>query len=295
MQVRCPSCGRLYSSLIPLTCSCGEPLGITYDYDNVDVSAWRDRKPGVWRYRELLPDVRKVISLNEGGTPLLKAKLGEELGLNVFIKDETRNPTGSFRDRLITVALSYGLPYAENGFVTSPLPEKDYIDTFVADIALEHLDAVTEPFFSWVSFCTPHNPWDPPKPFDTMFDPADIPMPHRAEGELETKPPQWVDHVARTIASLPYRSMDPDLPGGADNAYARFPEDKTRRMLAAYYGQIAHLDKQVGRLLDALGLQQQLGRRGHQGPAGLELRLRVAPEPLGTRLSQRQHIPVRRF
>ncbi|ASJ14527.1 pyridoxal-phosphate dependent enzyme [Thermococcus radiotolerans] len=119
MQVRCPSCGRLYSSLIPLTCSCGEPLGITYDYDNVDVSAWRDRKPGVWRYRELLPDVRKVISLNEGGTPLLKAKLGEELGLNVFIKDETRNPTGSFRDRLITVALSYGLPYAENGFVVA--------------------------------------------------------------------------------------------------------------------------------------------------------------------------------
>ena len=142
--------------------------------------------------------------------------------------------------------------YAENGFVTSPLPEADYIDTFVADIALEHLEAVKEPFFSWVSFCTPHNPWDPPKPFDTMFDPAEIPMPHRAVGELESKPPQWVDHVARTIASLPYRSMDPELPGGVESAYARFPEDKTRRMLAAYYGQIAHLDKQVGRLLDAL-------------------------------------------
>lgn len=119
MQVRCPSCGRLYSSLIPPTCSCGEPLRITYDYESVDVSAWKNRKPGVWKYRELLPSVDYVISLNEGGTPLLKAKLGEELGLNVFIKDETRNPTGSFRDRLVTVAISYGMPYAENGFVVA--------------------------------------------------------------------------------------------------------------------------------------------------------------------------------
>ncbi|ASJ04117.1 pyridoxal-phosphate dependent enzyme [Thermococcus barossii] len=119
MQVRCPSCGRLYSSLIPPTCSCGEPLRITYDYDSVAVSAWGSRKSGVWKYRELLPDVKRVISLNEGGTPLLRAKLGEELGLRVFIKDETRNPTGSFRDRLITVAVSYGLPYAHNGFVVA--------------------------------------------------------------------------------------------------------------------------------------------------------------------------------
>ncbi|NJE47008.1 pyridoxal-phosphate dependent enzyme [Thermococcus sp. GR7] len=119
MFVRCPSCGRLYSSLIPPTCSCGEPLRIAYDYENVDVSRWGNRKKGVWRYRELLPDVNEIVSLHEGGTPLLRAKLGEELGLNVFIKDETRNPTGSFRDRLITVAVSYGLPHAENGFVVA--------------------------------------------------------------------------------------------------------------------------------------------------------------------------------
>ena len=142
--------------------------------------------------------------------------------------------------------------YAANGYVTSPLPEEDYIDTFIADMALDYLDQVNEPFFAWVSFCTPHNPWDPPKPFDTMVDPADVPMPHRKAGELETKPPQWVDHVARTIASLPYTSMDRSLPGGVANAYARFPEEKTRRMLAAYYGEVSHLDRQVGRVLEAL-------------------------------------------
>lgn len=118
MRVRCPNCGRPYSSIISPTC-CGEPLRIEYDYETIDVSPWKGRGPGVWRYRELLPDVKDIISLHEGGTPLIRAKLSEELGLNVFIKDETRNPTGSFRDRLVTVAVSYGLPHAENGFVVA--------------------------------------------------------------------------------------------------------------------------------------------------------------------------------
>ncbi|WP_461866540.1 pyridoxal-phosphate dependent enzyme [Thermococcus sp.] len=119
MRVVCPSCGRSYSSFVPPRCSCGAELEISYDYSHVDVSNWRRRDKGVWRYRELLPDVKKIITLKEGGTPLFKAKLGEELGLKVFIKDETRNPTGSFRDRLTTVAVSYGFPYAENGFAVA--------------------------------------------------------------------------------------------------------------------------------------------------------------------------------
>ncbi|ASJ06642.1 pyridoxal-phosphate dependent enzyme [Thermococcus pacificus] len=118
MKVRCPGCGRLYSSIIPPTC-CGEPLRIEYDYEGVDISRWSNREPGVWRYRELLPEVPEVVSLREGGTPVIRARLGEELGYSVFIKDETRNPTGSFRDRLVTVAVSYGLPHAENGFVVA--------------------------------------------------------------------------------------------------------------------------------------------------------------------------------
>ena len=117
MEVRCPSCGMGYSSLIPPICSCGQRLEITYDYERFDASKWAGRRPGVWRYSELLPQVRERVTLYEGGTPLIKSKLGEELGLNVYLKDETRNPTGSFRDRLATVAVSYALPYVENGFV----------------------------------------------------------------------------------------------------------------------------------------------------------------------------------
>ncbi|MBM4087473.1 MAG: hypothetical protein FJ272_21985, partial [Planctomycetes bacterium] len=80
--------------------------------------------------------------------------------------------------------------YRVNGYVTSPFPDEDYVDTFIADMALEHLAKVAEPFFSWVSFCTPHNPWDPPRPYDRMYDAAHIPMPHRRRGELEEKPKQ---------------------------------------------------------------------------------------------------------
>lgn len=66
--------------------------------------------PGVWRFREFLPllPAEEVFSLGEGGTPLLHAeRLGEELGLdNLLIKDESRNPTGSFYDRGSTLLIS---------------------------------------------------------------------------------------------------------------------------------------------------------------------------------------------
>jgi len=69
-----------------------------------------DLPAGVWRYRALLPKipVEDIVTLGEGGTPLLRAeRLGNELGLpNLFIKDESRNPTGSFMDRGSTVLLS---------------------------------------------------------------------------------------------------------------------------------------------------------------------------------------------
>jgi threonine synthase len=65
---------------------------------------------GVWRYRRFLPEVNAeyVVSLGEGGTPLLRAdRLGDALGLkDLRIKDETRNPTGSFLDRGATVLIS---------------------------------------------------------------------------------------------------------------------------------------------------------------------------------------------
>jgi threonine synthase len=61
-----------------------------------------------WRYRSVLPKVTKTVSLGEGGTPLQRShRLAEELGLNnLYLKDETRNPTSSFKDRSASLIIS---------------------------------------------------------------------------------------------------------------------------------------------------------------------------------------------
>jgi threonine synthase len=81
-------------------------LDISYDYEDVKESLTKEslgaRPRDVWRWAELLPAEEKFAArLGEGGTPLLRApRLGELIGIpRLFLKDETRNPTGSFKDR----------------------------------------------------------------------------------------------------------------------------------------------------------------------------------------------------
>ncbi|HDM26738.1 MAG TPA: threonine synthase [Candidatus Bathyarchaeota archaeon] len=118
--LRCSRCGSVYR-LDEGKCLCdGGDLGrldIHYDYDALSRAVTREkiveRAPGVWRYFEFLPvvDVRNVVSLGEGGTPLIRAgRLADRLGLKeLYLKDETRNPTGSFKDRSMTVGVSKAL------------------------------------------------------------------------------------------------------------------------------------------------------------------------------------------
>lgn len=92
----------------------GRPLWVRYDLARVRESLTRDvlasRSPSLWRYRELLPlptDVEPV-TLGEGMTPLIPCpRLGQRLGLNrLSIKDESQLPTGSFKSRGMTMAVS---------------------------------------------------------------------------------------------------------------------------------------------------------------------------------------------
>ncbi len=94
-------------------CSCGAPLLARYDLD--EARAWsRDTLPGrpptMWRYRELLPvfDGEEPVTLGEGFTPLLHApRLGARLGLTrLYIKDESLNPTNSFKARGQSAAIT---------------------------------------------------------------------------------------------------------------------------------------------------------------------------------------------
>jgi threonine synthase len=76
-------------------------------------SLFRQRSPNLWRYRELLPilDEKNIVTLGEGFTPLIPLKtLGERLGLpQVWVKDESQIPTGSFKARGLAVATSKAL------------------------------------------------------------------------------------------------------------------------------------------------------------------------------------------
>jgi len=110
----CISCGKKYKATKNITyCrNCGSPLIIRYPNDaTFDKSRSKSIKDSIWRYWNLLPlhNERNIVSLGEGWTHLLKAsRLSSYLGVkNLYLKNETTNPTGSFIDRGVSVAVSF--------------------------------------------------------------------------------------------------------------------------------------------------------------------------------------------
>ena len=94
-------------------CSCGAPLLVRYALDKAKTwskSSLSNRDPNMWRYEELMPllDTEKPITLGEGFTPLIHARtLGNDLGLkSLYIKDESLNPTNSFKARGLSAAVT---------------------------------------------------------------------------------------------------------------------------------------------------------------------------------------------
>jgi threonine synthase len=84
--------------------------------------AWGARKPGVWRYSEILPiDRKQAVSLGEGGTPLVRChQIGESIGLpHLLAKNEAENPTWSFKDRMAAVAVSWARATGRKGIAVS--------------------------------------------------------------------------------------------------------------------------------------------------------------------------------
>ena len=112
--LRCRECGREYPLDPIFSCEfCFGPLEVAYNYDAIHEAMSRDsieRGPTtLWRYAELLPcDPKYKVDLGTGYTPLLKAeRLGKALGLdNLWIKNDTVNPTWSFKDRVVSVAIA---------------------------------------------------------------------------------------------------------------------------------------------------------------------------------------------
>ena len=115
-HLECSGCGEKFSSnKIHTFCpDCQSPLLARYDLENVskriDRDAIRQRQSGMWRWHELLPvkDPQNFIFLGEGDTSLLNVpSIGNELRLsNLFVKDESKNPTGTFKARGLAAAVS---------------------------------------------------------------------------------------------------------------------------------------------------------------------------------------------
>ena len=118
-RLRCRECGRLRDFEPAYVCEhCFGPLEVAYDLDEVRERISREsiaKGPNtIWRYRELLPAPQgEPIDLGTGFTSLVKARnLGKELGLDhLYVKNDTLNPTGSFKDRNVAVATNFALSY----------------------------------------------------------------------------------------------------------------------------------------------------------------------------------------
>ncbi|MBQ6443112.1 MAG: threonine synthase [Methanosphaera sp.] len=106
-MIRCISCGAEYDDdEIIYTCKkCDSILEVEVNVDNISKDIFENRRDNIWKYKEFLPvNADNRISLDEGGTPFCKCdKIGDELGIDIYVKVEGSNPTGSFKDRGMSV------------------------------------------------------------------------------------------------------------------------------------------------------------------------------------------------
>lgn len=127
--LRCISCCEeiTYKKLIYSCPKCGGLLDVIYDYETMVKELDRDRitsrNTKMWKWKEFLPvlDESNIVTLGEGATPLIKCdKIAREIGVKeVYIKDDAlTNPTGSLKDRQISVAVSKALEFGYDSMFT---------------------------------------------------------------------------------------------------------------------------------------------------------------------------------
>src|SRR4051794_31099716 len=112
--LKCKECGETYALEARFVCDvCFGPLEVKYDYSDLDAAELRRKIQSgplnIWRYADFLPfETRPQTALSAGMTPLVRAdRLAERLGIReVWIKNDAANPTHSFKDRVVTVAVA---------------------------------------------------------------------------------------------------------------------------------------------------------------------------------------------
>ena len=124
LGLRCRECGELYPADPIHVCElCFGPLEVAYDYDAIRGMISRESVAAgprsLWRYRALLPvEGDRIVDSHAGFTPLVKAdNLGRALGLrNLYVKNDTVNPTFSFKDRPVSIAVTKAVEFGFDTF-----------------------------------------------------------------------------------------------------------------------------------------------------------------------------------
>jgi threonine synthase len=117
----CRECGRRYELTPKFACEfCFGPLEVAYEFGDVTRADIESGPNSIWRYRSLLPvpdNVAELPNMAPGLTPLVKAdRLAAELGIDsLYVKDDSGNPTHSFKDRVVAIAVEAARTF---GFTT---------------------------------------------------------------------------------------------------------------------------------------------------------------------------------
>ncbi len=124
----------------------------------------------------------------------------------------------------------------------SVMPLEDYADVYVGQKAVQYLTDYErdEPWFCWVSFGGPHEPWDAPEPWASRYAPESMPHPVERPAQEHKRPQGWLDyHMER---------MRPEFAPG-----------QVAALRANYAGNVALIDDQIGQILDAVASRGDLG------------------------------------
>ena len=132
--------------------------------------------------------------------------------------------------------------YPQHATERSAFPEEHHQTTWITRRAIETLRGhpADLPFFLWVSYVHPHHPFNPPAPYDAMYDPRDMPLPLWEESEVES----WPEAYRRKYFATE---------GGHEAVgMCDLTEEDWRRIKAYYYGMVSQIDRNIGWLIDAV-------------------------------------------
>ncbi len=143
-----------------------------------------------------------------------------------------------------------GPGYGWRGFQPWPLPEELHYSVWTADRTIAQIEQAAEegrPFFSWSSFHDPHPPYVAPAPWATMYDPEDMEVGEYVPGEFEAMPPP------HRLTREERPDYDPYRDGWAHGYHSHLHDRRTLQQgMAVYYGMTSLMDREIGRILDAL-------------------------------------------